>query len=81
MVIRYFEWVAEMGVAPSVGETDESSDNAHAKAVIVLYKMEVIHKRDPWKLMESVKHATLEWINWFNYRRIIEVIGNISPTE
>lgn len=46
-----------------------------------LYKAEVIHRRSPWRNVESVEYATLEWADWFNNHRLLEPIGNISPAE
>ena len=49
--------------------------------VIPLYKAEVIHRRGPWRSFEAVELATLEWVDWFNNRRLLEPIGNIPPAE
>jgi transposase InsO family protein len=49
--------------------------------VIGLFKTEVIHRRGPWRSFETVKYATLEWVEWFNNRRLLEPIGNIPPAE
>ncbi|MCB4824936.1 hypothetical protein LHA35_24725, partial [Roseicella sp. GB24] len=46
-----------------------------------LYKAEVIHRRGPWRSLEAVEFATLEWVDWFNHRRLLEPIGNIPPAE
>ncbi|RSV32652.1 IS3 family transposase, partial [Sphingomonas sp. ABOLE] len=46
-----------------------------------LYKAEVIHRRGPWRSFEAVEYATLEWVDWFNHRRLLEPIGNILPAE
>src|SRR3546814_17686645 len=56
-------------------------DNALAETVIGLYKTEVIHRRGPWRSVEAVEIATLEWVDWFNNRRLLEPIGNIPPAE
>jgi hypothetical protein len=45
------------------------------------YKAEVIHRRGPWRSFEAVEFATLEWVDWFNNRRLLEPIGNIPPAE
>lgn len=44
-------------------------------------KAEVIHRRRPWRSFEAVEFATLEWVDWFNNRRLLEPIGNIPPAE
>lgn len=79
--IRYTQRLAEAGIEPSVGSRGDSYDNALAESVIGLYKTEVIHPRGPWRHFESVELATLEWVDWFNHRRLLEPIGNIPPAE
>ncbi len=79
--IRYTERLAEAGIEPSVGSVGDSYDNALAESINGLYKAEVIHRRGPWRNIESVEFATLEWVDWFNHRRLLEPIGNIPPAE
>lgn len=66
---------------PSVGSTGDAYDNALAETIIGLFKAEVIRPRGPWKGVEDVEYATLEWVDWFNHRRRLEPIGNIPPAE
>jgi len=79
--IRYTERLAEAGIEPSVGSVGDSYDNALAESVIGLFKTEVIRRRGPWRSLEGVEFATLEWVDWFNNRRLLEPIGNIPPAE
>ena len=79
--IRYTERLAEAGIEPSVGSVGDSYDNALAESVIGLYKTEVIRRRGPWRHLEAVEFKTLEWVDWFNNRRLFESIGNIPPAE
>jgi putative transposase len=79
--IKYTERLAEAGIEPSVGSIGDSYDNALAETVIGLFKAEVIHRRGPWRSFEAVEFATLEWVDWFNNRRLLEPIGNIPPAE
>lgn len=79
--IRYTERLAEAGIEPSVGSVGDSYDNALAETIIGLFKTEVIHLRGPWRSFEAVEFATLEWVDWFNTRRLLEPIGNIPPAE
>jgi transposase InsO family protein len=79
--IRYTERLAEVGIEPSVGSVGDSYDNALAETINGLYKAEVIHRRGPWRSFEAVEFATLEWVDWFNNRRLLEPIGNIPPDE
>jgi transposase InsO family protein len=79
--IKYTERLAEAGLEPSVGSVGDSYYNALAETINGLYKAEVIHRRGPWRSMEAVEYATLEWVDWFNNRRLLEPIGNIPPAE
>ena len=79
--IKYTERLAEAGLVPSVGSVGDSYDNALAETINGLYKTEVIHRRGPWRILEAVEYATLEWVDWFNNRRLLEPIGNIPPAE
>ncbi|MFP1133001.1 IS3 family transposase [Asticcacaulis sp. W401b] len=79
--IKYTERLAEAGIEPSVGSVGDSYDNALAETINGLYKAEVIHKRGPWRNFEAVEFATLEWVDCFNHRRLLEPIGNIPPAE
>lgn len=66
------------GVEPSVGSVGASYDNALVETINRLYKVEVIHRRGPWRSFEAVEFATLEW---FNTRRLLEPIGNVPSAE
>ena len=79
--IKYSERLAEAGIEPSVGSVGDSYDNALAETINGLYKAELIHRRGPWRSFEAVEFATLEWVDWFNNRRLLEPIGNIPPAE
>ena len=79
--IKYTERLADAGIEPSVGSVGDSYDNALAETINGLYKAEVIHRRGPWRSFEAVEFATLEWVDWFNNRRLLEPIGNIPPAE
>jgi len=79
--IRYTERLAEAGIEPSVGSVGDSYDNALAESVIGLFKTEVIRRKGPWRSLESVEFATLEWVSWFNNARLLESIGYVPPAE
>ena len=79
--IKYTERLKDAGVEPSVGSVGDSYDNALAETINGLYKAEVIWRRGPWRSFEQVEFATLEWVDWFNNRRLLEPIGNIPPAE
>ena len=79
--IRYTDRLSEVGIAPSVGSVGDSYDNALAETINGLYKTEVIRQQGPWRNIEDVEFATLEWVDWFNNRRLLEPIGNVPPVE
>ncbi len=79
--IRYTESLKDVGIEPSVGTVGDSYDNALAETINGLYKTEVIRPNGPWRNLEEVEFATLEWVDWFNHRRLLEPIGNIPPAE
>jgi transposase InsO family protein len=79
--IRYSERLAEVEAQPSVGSTGDSYDNALAETVIGLFKTELIRCRGPWKNIDVVEYATLEWVDWFNHRRLLRSIGDVPPAE
>jgi len=79
--IKYTERLKDAGVEPSVGSVGDSYDNALAETINGLYKAEVIWRRGPWRSFEQVEFATLEWVDWFNNKRLLEPIGNIPPAE
>jgi len=79
--IRYSDRLEEANILPSVGSVGDSYDNAMAETINGLYKTEVIRHRGPWKQIEDVEYATLEWVDWFNHRRLLEPIGYVSPVE
>jgi putative transposase len=79
--IRYTERLAEAGAVTSVGSRGDSYDNALAETIIGLYKTELVRQRGPWRGLDEVEYATLEWVDWFNHRRLLEPIGSVPPAE
>jgi len=79
--IRYTERLAEAGTVTSVGSRGDAYDNALAESMIGLFKTELIGKQGPWKNLDDVEFATLEWVDWFNHRRLLEPIGHVPPAE
>ena len=76
MSIKYSDRLAEVGIEPSVGSIGDSHDYALAETINSLFKAEVIHRRGAWGSFDAVEYATLEWVYWFNNRRLLESIGN-----
>ncbi len=81
LAIRYSDRLLEAGIDASVGSVGDGYDNAMAETINGLFKAEVIHRRGPWRNLDAVEYATLEWVDWFNNRRLLEPIGNIPPAE
>jgi putative transposase len=79
--IRYSECLTEAGIKASVGIVGDGYDNALAETINGLFEAEVIHRRGPWRGLDAVEYATLEWVDWFNNRRLLEPIGNLPPAE
>ncbi len=81
LAIRYTERLAEIGVIASVGSRGDSFDNALAETIIGLYKTELVRNRGPWRGLDDLEFATLEWVDWFNHRRLFHDLGRIPPAE
>lgn len=81
LAIRYTDRLVEAGIEPSVGSVGDSYDNALAESIIGLYKTEVIRRLGPWRGIDPVEYATLEWVDWFNRHRLLEPLGYIPPVE
>jgi transposase InsO family protein len=79
--MRDTDRLADAGIAPSVGSRGDSYDNALAESVIGLFKTEVIRRKGPWKHLDAAEFATLEWVDWFNHRRLLGPIGYVPPEE
>jgi putative transposase len=79
--IRYTERLAEAGAVTSVGSRGDSFDNALAETTIGLYKTELIRRRGPWCGLDDLELATLEWVDWYNHRRLHSACGNRPPAE
>jgi transposase InsO family protein len=79
--IRYTERLAEAGIEPSVGSVGDSYVNALAETINGLYKTELVHRQGPWRNMQDLEMTTLDWVDWFNNRRLLGPIGNIPPAE
>ena len=77
----YTDRIEELGAKPSTGTVGDSYDNALAEAVNGLYKTELIRRRGPWRTIEQVEFATMEWTWWFNHARLHGELGNLTPNE
>ena len=80
--IRYSERLAANAAVSSVGSRGDSYDNALAETIIGLYKTELVRNRGPWRGLDDLELATLEWVDWFNNRRLHHHnAGRVPPAE
>ena len=77
MIIMLAQWLTRL---PSSFLTHRGV-NALAESIIGLFKTEVIHRKGPWRHLETVEFATLNWVDWFNMRRLLEPLGYVPPAE
>ena len=81
LAIRYTERLAANEIVNSVGSRGDSYDNALAESMNGLYKTELVRNKGPWRGLDDLELATLEWVDWFNHRRLFEDHGRIPPAE
>ncbi len=79
--MRYTDRLDAAGALRSVGSKGDSHDNAAAESLIGLFKTELIRRRGPWKGLDDVELAALEYVDWFNHRRLHSACANIPPVE
>jgi putative transposase len=79
--IAFTERLIDAGVDSSVGSVGDAYDNALAETVIGLFKTELIRRQGPWRTVEHVELATLDYVDWFNNRRILESNNDLTPAE
>jgi putative transposase len=78
LAVRYTQRLAEVGAVASVGSTGDSYDNALAEAFHSLFKAELV--RGP-RTLDEVEIAVVEYMDWFNHRRLHGEIGLVPPVE
>ena len=81
VAIKYTERLAKAGIEPSVGSVGDSYDNAPAWTVIGLFKTEVVHHQGPWHSLADAEVATMNWVDWYNNRRLLGSVGDMPPAE
>jgi putative transposase len=79
--VRYTQRLAEAEAVASVGSTGDSDDNAMAEAVNSFYKAELVPNRGPWRGIDDIEMATVEYIDWYNNRRLHGELEHIPPVE
>jgi putative transposase len=81
LAIRYTDRLHDVGITSRVGSRGDAYDNALAETINGRYKAEVIHHLGPWKGLEDVEYATLEWVAWYNTPRLMRPLGDLPPAE
>jgi putative transposase len=81
VAIRYSERLADAGAVASIGTVGDCYDNAHAESLIGLYKLECVRLDGPWRGVEDLELATLNWVHWFNEHRLHSALNYLPPTE
>ena len=79
--IRYTQRLAEAGAVASVGSKGDSYDNAMAEAFNSLYKAELVRNKGPWRGLDDLEIATVEYIDWYSNRRLHGELGHVPPVE
>jgi putative transposase len=79
--IRYTQRLSEAGAVASVGSKGDSYDNAMAEAFNSLYKAELVRNKGPWRGIDDLEMATVEYIDWYNNRRLHGELGHVPPAE
>ena len=79
--VRYTERLAEAEAVASVGSKGDSYDNAMAEAFNSLYKAELVRNKGPWRGLDDLEIATVEYIDWYNNRRLHGELGHLPPVE
>ncbi|TMR02189.1 IS3 family transposase [Actinomadura soli] len=78
--LRYTTRLTDLGVVASVGSVADSHDNAMAESLNATFKTELIHRRS-WRTRDQVEYAIVEWVGWYNHRRLHTAIGDVPPVE
>jgi putative transposase len=79
--VRYTQRLAETDAVASVGSKGDSYDNAMTEAFNSLYKAELVRNRGPWRGLNDLEIATVEYIDWYNHRRLHGELGHVPPAE
>jgi putative transposase len=81
LAIRYADRLADAGAVTSVGSRGDSYDNALAESTIGLYKTELVRRRGPWRGLDDLELATMEWVDWYDHRRLHGALDHVPPAE
>jgi transposase InsO family protein len=84
--IAFSETLALEGIAASIGSIGDAYDNALAESTIGLFKTEALAKGSPFltgplRSLDDVEYATMEWVDWYNNRRLHSLLGDVPPEE
>ena len=84
--IAFAETLVLEGIAASIGSIGDAYDNALAETTIGLYKTEAVSRNSPFltgplKTIDDVAYATMEWVDWYNARRLHSLLDYVPPDE
>ena len=84
--IGFAETLVLEGIAASIGSVGDAYDNALAETTIGLFKTEAVGRGSPFlsgplRIIDDVEYATMEWVDWFNNRRLHSVLDYVPPEE
>lgn len=84
--IAFTETLALEGIAASIGNVGDAYDNALAESIIGPFKTEAVSKSSPFpqgaiKTIDDIEFATIEWVDWFNTRRLHSTLNYVTPDE
>jgi putative transposase len=84
--IAFAETLVLEGIAASIGSIGDAYDNALAETTIGLFKTEAVGPASPFRAgplrtIDYVEYATMEWVDWYNNRRLQSQLNYIPPDE
>jgi transposase InsO family protein len=84
--IAFAETLVLEGIAASIGSVGDAYDNALAETTIGLFKTEAIDARSPFRpgplrTLDDVEYPTMEWVDWYNNRRLHSLLDYVPPEE
>jgi putative transposase len=79
--VRYTERPDQAGAVASVGSRGDSNDCALTESFNSPYKTALVCQRGPCRGLGDVELDTLEWVDWFNQRRLHAELDTASPAE
>lgn len=84
--IAFAETLVLEGIAASIGSVGDAYDNAFSETTIGLFKAEAVGRDRPFlsgplRIIDDVEYTTMEWVDWFNNRRLHSVLDYVPPEK